>query len=331
MANRLKDKIKDAWNSLSRKSDEDGISGIGREKIIVFLIALVLACCLWLVVNFNREYTIDVKVPIVLGNITTDQALVEELPSEVTASVSGDGWSLINIYQTPPQIYIDVSEQEVNLLEQVRQQISSSSAVTVQIVEPLYLQLNLEKKSSKKVPVISNVNVSYANQYGFLTAPEFVPDSITVRGAASIIQNVDSWPTEARNITDVKKSLSTNIALKEPTSLIALSQKKVQYRVDVAQYTEAEVTVPVETRDFPVGFGVTFSPSSVNIIYRIPLEEYSIFKNRRSFTAFVNYSQLQQDTTGFVAPQIEKLQDEAHLNVQRMDPSKVAYFTIIGN
>lgn len=331
MANSFKDKIKDVWYSLSRKSGEDAISGIGREKIIVFGVALVLASSLWLIVNLNREYSIDIQVPIILGNITADQALVEELPAKVTASVNGDGWSLINIYQTPPQIYIDVSDREVNLFEQVRQQMSTVSNVSVQTVEPFYFQLNLEEKRSKTVPVVSNVSIDFADQYGFLGDPTFIPDSITVSGAASRIKNIEQWPTKPLKLQKVKTSVSTEIGLKESTSLIILSQQQVQYRADVAQFTEAEVTVPVEKRDFPAGLNVTFSPSRTTIKYRIPLEEYGKFKNSRPFAAYVAYPQIEQDTSGFVKLQVDTLVEEAHLNVRTVEPQRVGYFIIIGN
>jgi len=323
--------MKEAWDSLSKKSNEEGMSGIGRERIIVFMIALILAGGLWLVVNFNRDYNIDVKLPIVVGNITTDQALAKELPDKVTASVSGDGWSLINLYQDPPRVYIDVSEQQVNLFEQVRQQMSTNPNVSVQTVEPLYLQLNLEEKQSKKVPVISNVNVDFAKQYGFFTKPEIIPDSITVSGATSRVENIDRWPTEVLKLNRINKSISTEVALIEPPSLIRLSQEQVQYRAEVAEYTEAEITVPVETRDFPAGLNVTFSPLSVDIKYQIPLKEYAALKNSRPFAAYVTYSQIKQDTSGFVEPQVDELLEKNYLNVRKITPSKVAYFTIIRN
>lgn len=331
MAESLKEKLNEMWLSLTRKSEEEAMSGIGREKIIVFLISVTLAFSIWLVVNLNRDYNIKLKIPIVMGNISTDQVLAEELPDAVTASVNGDGWSLINIYQAPPEVFIDVTQEEVNLFEQIRQQISAISNVTVQTVDPLSLQLKLEERESKKVPVVSNVDVEFAPQFGFLTEPVLDPDSIIVQGAGSRISNINRWPTKALQLTNIKENIATEVALKEPTSLITLSQNNVQYRGEIAEFTEAEVSVPVETRDFPTGMEVTFSPSTVNIVYQIPLKEFAQYQNARAFTAYVTYEQIQQDTSGFVSVQVEKLLKEAHLNFRKVSPSKVAYFTVIGS
>ena len=331
MAESFKEKLKGLWDSLTRKSSEEAMSGIGREKIIVFVVSLILAFSIWLVVNLNRDYNINLKVPIVMGNISTDQALAEELPDEVTASVNGDGWSLMNMYQSPPEVYIDVTQPEVNLFEQIRQQISATSNVTIQTVDPLSLQLNLEKKESKKVPVVSNVNVNFVQQYSFLADPVLDPDSIIVQGAASRIRNISQWPTQSLELQNVKQNVVTEVALKEPSSLITLSQTEVQFRGEVAEFTEAEASVPVETRDFPSSSNITFSPSNVSIIYQIPLAEYAQYKDAQAFTAYITYEQIQQDTSGFVQVQVEKLLNEGHLNFRQASPAKVAYFTVIGS
>src|SRR5699024_10438893 len=193
-----------------------------KEKTIAFLITIVLAFSLWIIVNLNRDYTLNIDIPVVLGQITTDKALAEELPQQVTASISGEGWSLLNVYKNPPSVFVDVSEQEVNLFEQVRRQLSSISNVTVQKVNPLTLQLNLEARQSKKVPVVSNVQINFSGQYDFLGSPHLSPDSITVFGAASIIESINQWPTDTVEFNDVESGFTANIALKGAGPLLEL-------------------------------------------------------------------------------------------------------------
>lgn len=330
MSNKFSERLKELWEKISRDAAEQR-SGIDREKVVVFIISIFLAFCLWLIVNLNRDFSLDISLPVEVGNITTDQALAEELPDEVTASVNGTGWNLINLYNDPPHVFIDVTGQEVNLFEQVRRQMSGVSNVTVQKVEPLYLQVNLEPKQAKRVPVVSNVDVSFAPQYGFLGEPVIRPDSITVRGAASRIQPITKWPTDSLSFENVKESFTTEVDLKDSGSLITLSESTVEYQAEVAQFTEGEVTVPVQTRNFPAGDVVSFSPSNVTVKYRIPLQQYAEVQDQ-PFVAYVNYAQIQQDTSGFVKPHIEVVQDQQlNLKIQSVRPNEIAYFTIIDN
>jgi hypothetical protein len=331
MKNKILNRLKDAWQSLLSIREDSEKKGTDREKAVVFTISVFLAFCIWLIVNLNRDYNLDVDVSVELGNITSEKALAEELPSTVTASVTGDGWNLINMYNNPPRIYLDVSDNEINLFEQVRRYMGAVSNVRVQTVEPLYLQVRLEDKASKTVPLVTNVKVGFAEQYDFLEPPALDPDSITIRGASSRLARISRWPTDSLVFNNVKDSFSTELELRKPESLITLSQSKVNYSVEVAEYTEDEVTVPIETRDFPVGDVISFSPSSVKIKYRIPLREYAAFNKSRPFRAYVLNEQIQQDTTGFISPQIEKLPEKAHMKVRTVQPSEVAYFMIIDN
>lgn len=331
MENKFLNRISDAWHSLLSVKSDSKNKGTDREKVVVFTISVFLAFCIWLIVNLNRDYSLNIDVPVELGNITTDKALAEELPASVTASVTGDGWNLINMYNNPPRIYLDVSGDEINLFEQVRRYMDAISNVRVQTVEPLYLQIRLEDKESKKVPLAPNIEVNFAEQYGFLDSPVITPDSVTIRGASSQLARISRWSTDSLVFNNVKNSFSAEVDLQKPEALITLSQSKVNYRAEVAEYTEGEVTVPIETRDFPVGDVISFSPSSVKIKYRIPLREYAAFNKSRPFRAYVANDQIQQDTTGFVSPQIEKLPEKAHLKVRTVQPSEVAYFMIIDN
>lgn len=331
MANKYLNRIKKAWNSLSRASGDDEMEGLDREKVVVFAISLVLAFCLWMIVNLNRDYSIGIELPIEVGNVISDQALAEELPKKVTASINGSGWNLISMYNDPPQIFIDVTGQEVNLFEQVQRQLGGVSNVTVQTVEPLYLQVRMEPKEEKRVPIRPMVDVSFRNQYGFLNEPQIEPDSVTVRGAASYLEEISYWPTDSLSLSQVDENISKTLQLKSPNTLVTLSENSVEYNAEIVQFTEGEVNVSIGTRNFPVGTMLRFSPSSVDVRYRVPLKEYASFQEGQTFTAYVTYEQVQQDTTGFVTPQVENVSGDSSITVRSVQPREVGYFTIIGN
>jgi YbbR domain-containing protein len=304
------------------------IYGIDRKRIATFIICLFLAFILWMIVNLDRIYRINLRIPLALGKVTTKKVLAEKLPSAIMASVSGRGWDLIKMYNHPPRIYVDITGKQVNLFQQVRQQTSSN--ITVQKVEPFYLQPKLEPRVSKRVPVKPNVDVHFAKQYDFIQKPTIIPDSVTVQGASSQVDDIHYWPTDSLTYKNVKKNIYTQVRLKEPNSLIQLSNVKVSYQATVVQFTEGEVKVPVEKRDFPMATVVSFDPSSVTVKYRVPLQEYGKFSEGQPFEAYVTYAQFKKDSTGFLVPQIETRPQKAHLKVRAVQPKVISYFTIIG-
>lgn len=330
----IKEKFFEGWNFLVKKSDEDDIAGMGRERIIVFIVAFILALCLWLMVNLSRDFNLNIELPIQLGTIPADKALVEELPETATVSVSGEGWTLINLYNNPPSINIDVNEEEVNLHDQVQQQMNVLASIEIQKVQPLILDVNLEDRTSKTVPVQSNVEVSFRDQYDFVDSSDINPDSVSLSGASSLLQDVEEWPTDSVHIEDVADNLSRSIPLQEPGELLQLSRDEVTYTATVAQYTEGEAKVNINTRNFPQGRLVSFSPTSITVKYDVPIDEYTELEDENPedlFNVYVDYSQIVEDSSGFLTPQIEVSTDDYHIKVRSFQPRRIAYFMILGN
>ncbi len=322
----LKDRFLDLWDSVVKGEEEGSFEENNRGKIIVFTIAFVLSLCLWLMVNLSRDYNLSVNLPIQLGNMPEDRALTEELPEFATVSVSGEGWKLINIYNNPPPIFVDVTENEINLYDQVREQMNANPDLNVQKVQPLILSLDMEEKISKKVPVISNLNISFEDQYDFTGDPVFEPDSVVIAGAASILRNIDGWETVEEEFDGVDENIATAIALKQPQQLISVSPAEITYRAEVAQFTEGEVRVALEIRNMP-----SFSPSFITVKFDVPIDQYAEVQNLSNpFSAYVSFEQLQQDTTGFVIPNIEKsASTDLDLRLRSFQPNRVSYFTIV--
>lgn len=326
-----KDRFQELWNSVVKGEEEGNFEENNRGKIVVFLIAFVLSLCLWLMVNLSRDYNLTVELPIQLGNMPGDRALTEELPDNATVSISGEGWKLINIYNNPPPIFVDVTESEVNLYDQVREQMNANPDLNVQKVQPLFLSLDMEEKISKKVPVVSNVDVTFEEQYGLKTMPVLEPDSVMLSGAASILGDLDRWETVEFEIEGVDEDILTDVALKEPETLLSITPTSVTYTAEVAQFTEGESRVMIETRNMPAGRSVSFSPSFLTVTYDVPIDQYAQVQNLNApFRAYITYSQIQQDTTGFVIPNVEQAASaDYNLRLRNFQPSRVSYFTIV--
>lgn len=327
----IKDRFSEWWNFLVKKSDEDDIAGMGRERIIVFIVSLILALCLWLMVNLSRDFNLNIELPIQLATVPADKALVEDLPESATVSVSGEGWTLINLYNNPPSINIDVNDEEVNLHDQVQQQMNVLASVEIQKVQPLILNVQLEDRISKAVPVRPNIEVSFRNQFGFIDSAEVSPDSISISGAASLLQEINEWPTDSVHIEDVSGNLSRPVPLQEPGKLLELSQDEVSYNATVAQFTEGEAKVNINTRNFPQGRMVSFSPSTITVKYDIPIDEYNEIEGENPINAYIDYSQIVEDSSGFLTPQIEVSTDDYHIKIRSFQPRRIAYFMILSN
>lgn len=325
---KIKQSISEGWENLIQKSNEDEIADVGRERIVVFAVSLILAICFWFMVNLSRDYNLNIDLPIVAAGMPEDRALAQGLPETATVSISGEGWKLISIYNNPPPVNLNVTSSEVNLYDQVQQQMNAMSEVNIQKVQPLMLTLNLEQRISKMVPVQPVFSISFEQQYGFMGNPAVQPDSIRISGAASLIEDITGWPTDSLIIEGVSEDISRTVELKK-NELISLSQHEVRFNAAVAQFTEGEVSVDLKTRNLPEGRRISYSPSSITVRYDVPIDEYTDLRDEELFEAYLTYEQIENDTTGYVEPQIEHLSDNEFIKIRSSQPKQVAYFMVL--
>lgn len=300
-----------------------------REKVIAFGIAFFFALCLWFVVNMNRDFNITVDVPIELVNLPDNLAVSSEVPDYASVNVSGEGWKLIALYNNPPIVTLDADNRQINLFEQVRNLSGSFSDLNVLQVEPIMLTIETEEKASKKVPIIPNINLNLSGQYGLIGDPVIRPDSVSLSGAESKLSEISEWETEEVVLSDVSRSIERTIELEPPEPGIVLDTDHIEYQLDVAEFTEAEVRVPIRTRNLPPGKAITYNPSSITVRFDVPIHQFAEVQETRPFTAYVEYADLEEDNTGFITPQVERVADNYHVRLRGFDPPRVSYFNIL--
>lgn len=311
-------------------AEESEARFLRRERVIVFVAAYIMAICLWFIVNLSGSFSININIPVEPGNIPESMALTEDLPEFVQVGISGDGWQLLNLYNDPPTVVINIEESEINLFDQVRQRLSYLQDIDIAKVQPLLLSVNMEPKVSKRVPVKINTDITFQNRYGLVGEPVFSPDSITITGAQSKISDITEWEVQdTLRLTDVREDISTTLALEDSEGVIELSETEITYEANVSEFTEGETTVYIRTRGLPRGQNVNFNPSSVTIKFDVPIEQFAEVEKLRPYEVFVPYSKILEDETGFVTPDVEQTAEQFELRLRSFQPKAVAYFTVL--
>lgn len=328
----LLDKLKSIRGGfLSNSQDDDGPGLTRREKLIVFGFAYIIALVLWFLVNLSRPFTLTVKIPIMLGQLPPKEALSAPLPKVAIVNFSGEGWKLINLYHNPPPVRVDPVEGEMNFYDIVREQMNAFAGVNVIKVQPSVISIHLENQVTKKVPVVSNVEVKTKSQYDVVGTPTMVPDSVVISGAKSIVYNIDSWRTKQRKLEDIKNNIDIEVALEKPINILHINVAKIRYRAKVEEFTEGETKISIETKGLPSGRHVTYNPSMISVKYDVPINEYEQAQNLTLFNAYVTYRDILKDSTGFISPVIHENDNDLHIKLRSYQPTKVAYYTVLSS
>ncbi|MEX2363382.1 MAG: CdaR family protein [Balneolaceae bacterium] len=292
--------------------------------------AFIMALSLWLIVNLNGSFNIDLNIPVEPTNLPENMALTETFPEFVQVGISGDGWQLFSLYNDPPSISITVDEGDINLFEQVRQRLSYLQGVDISKVQPLLLSVDMEPKISKKVPVKLHTRLSFQNRYGVIGSPKIIPDSITVTGAESLVGDIEEWQIkDTLKLAEIRENIMETISLEKARPLVELSIEEIIYTAEVSEFTEGETTVYIRTRNLPRGQNINYNPSSVTIKYDVPLKQYAEVSRIKPYEVYVPYSKIIEDSSGFVTPDIEQTAEEFELRLRSFQPKAVAYFSVL--
>ncbi len=301
-----------------------------RERIAVYIVAFLMALSLWFIVNLNNDYRITINIPVETGEIPEEMALVDGLPEFLQVEVSGDGWKLVSLYNNPPEIPIDVVEGEVNLFDQVRQRFNVEQDVNVIKVQPLIIDIALEPKISKKIPIRLATDLSFVDRYGLVSEPEFKPDSLTITGAASQVEEINEWIIEdTLFLENVREDVDQLVSVHSNDPLLELDVEEIRFSANVSEFTEGEVSVYIRTRGLPRGSIINYNPSIVTIRFDVPIEQYAEVQRQRPYEVYVPYQEILEDSSGFVTPDIELVATQYNIKLRSFQPKAVAYFSVL--
>jgi len=317
-----------SWDSASKSDATDSSHFENREKIIAFSVALFFALCLWFIVNLSRDFNVTIQVPIVLSNLPSDVTISSEIPETASVVLTGEGWNLISVYTNPPRVLVNAESDEVNLAEQLRSQVGAFSDLNIVQVRPTQLFIQKERRVSRKLPIRNRTTIRFTDQFGQLSDPVLSPDSVTVSGAESILDELEYWDTVDTELTNINQSIDRAIQLQSMTG-VSLEPSTVNLSMEVAEFTEAEIRVPIRTRNLPSGRAVSYNPSSILVRYDVPIHQFSEVQGVRLFNAFVDYSLIEEDDLGTISPDLEIVDNDFNVRIRSFQPPRVSYFRIV--
>lgn len=335
----MRDQLKQVFESilifLKKLSDRflpEDIAPYGnRERAVVYSISTILALVLWLFVNLNREYLLELDVEISLKSMPEALALVEPIPSKTQVKVKGEGWQLFSLYNNPAKLALSLeNDNELDFQFLLSSEIKQYAALTVTEVIPAKYKPNLGQKASKKVPVIADVELTYEQQFYPIKPLEISPDSVIVTGASSLLEDLDFVRTIPTTLKNINQDLKLRLGLTTP-NLVTVDEPIVALNLDVEEFTEAEIEVNVDVLNKPLGTVLSLTPSTISIRYDVPIKDFKKMQGSVPFAARIDFEDLNLDASGYIIPTVTKFPGNAVIVYKDHQPKRLRYFVSRNN
>lgn len=286
-----------------------------QEDRAILLMCLGISLIFWILVKLSQEYTS--QKPVLFSYEVPDQlALVNIPPTDVYTSFRGTGWNLMFEHLANADIPIDLQINKVGTFNltraELRNEISnafSSKELTVAEVNYDEITLKVEEKTEKKVPIRLRLNLAFAAEH-HPSSPLLVhPDSIILIGAVSVLNEFSDWPTDSLNLTNLTKTTTVDVPLRQPPPEMKLNKKSIEVTIPVEAYTEKSLFVPVSLKNAPSDSLKVF-PDKIKVNFVIGLSRYDSVH----YTDFELIADLK-------ATSLEKGKNTVPVNLTRVPPA----------
>ena len=255
------------------------------SKLKAFVVFLFLASVFWMLTKFSKQDVASVVTTISYVNIPQGYMLNENTPEDFSFNVNATRFEFLGYVFKKPNIKIDVGayfNESTNtatvdgaaLEKLILKQVVDAGFVT-QLSLP-ELILNLDQLSSKKVPVVSQVSISYNIGFDGLGARQINPDSITITGSRQMLDTIFSVKTTPLELLDISASFAQDILLQSwPTGAVSISPNNVIISQKVSEFSQKILMVPVTMINQPPQGNFKLLPASIRVAFNVPVAQFN--------------------------------------------------------
>jgi YbbR domain-containing protein len=297
-----------------KKKNKPSKQWIKKGPLKTFLFFLGFSAVIWIFVQFSKQYTVPVEVPVSYVNAPKDKILADNRENSLELRLRDNGFKIARYRLMPPELQIDLSEARVednNLIYELEQQKQAIvSQLNLSYENTAFLQqdikIGFEQKEVKTVRVVSNIELGFAVGYSALDEIELEPDSIRVSGPASVLDTLEEVGTRALRINNINRDISGKVQLEtKGLNNVTFFRNEVNYNLRTDKFTEGKVEIPIEVINVPAEQNVVIFPKEVALFYQVSLKDFEKVK-ASSFKVVVDFEHALASEGYLLAQVVEK-------------------------
>lgn len=290
--------------------------------------SFLVAALFWFSVTMGGSFRTHFDIPVVVNNLPDDLALVAPLPETIDVMLEARGWQLLFL-EAGKQIKFEIpgSRLRSGVIQTNRalaERMKLPEGVRAIRAYPETIEVGVDRHIRKKVPVhFASLDLSFKEGFGMLRGIELTPDSIYLAGAESVLEDISSWPIEARSYTELAMPVVEDVPVLDSLGgIVNTSVDNVKVYIPTDQMADMSFEeIPVEVLNVPEDRQVLLGHQSVNIAVRGGVNYLSTL-SKEDFVAQVEFRDIVADTSGSIFPTIHF---PAGLQLLKLEPREIRY------
>ncbi len=264
-----------------------------------------------------------------IDNIPENIIITSDVPKEVTPSIEGRGYDVLEyvVNNNDRTIDVDFSElirTDINLSidnNLWRRLLIKEIGGTLRQVHttPPTLLFSYSNGQKKRVPVVYSGKCSTGTQYT-LRQTTITPDSVDVYAPANKYDSISVILTQPLNFNEVERTFTANIPL-APDEGVKVMPENVDINFQVEMFTEKTVTVPIYCENTPSDKIVRTFPTHTSVTFRVIASEFDNI-TAEDFLVTIDYNKLNESTKSCQLTLATIPNEVSHV---RLSPTSVEY------
>ncbi|MBE0676376.1 MAG: YbbR-like domain-containing protein [Bacteroidales bacterium] len=272
-----------ARNSLTGRSTSE-------RDVLVFGFFLALSFIFWYLNGLSQEIENQVKYPVRYVNPPRNSVLTGNLPARLEMDLRGPGYSLLKLRLSGSRapVVVDMERLDLKTLpakdgNNLKYVLSSSLTESfhkqlradfdILKISPDTLFFSFDRLETRLVPVYPDLQITTGKEFFVRGEPQANPDSVYVTGPLPIIDTIRFVKTRAKKYSAVSQSFTVSLPLAGSRDY-EVSERKVRVSVQVEQYTEARIDLPVRLLNLPDSIEIKLFPDGINLRVLVAVSDY---------------------------------------------------------
>jgi hypothetical protein len=284
---------------------------MNQKRIHIILATTLSASLLWVSVNLGNTFQTQTTIPLIINGLPSGMAMQAPVPRSIQLKLRGDGWQLAAMtLGAPMQCTIDLTSLQAGqssiTIFDVVERLGIPGGVQPLDMNPDSIIVAFDSLAERRVPVKLDYAVTFRDRYGPVGPATATPESVTLRGARSVLAAMKQWKTAPVVFENLKAPLDMPVRLAESDRYqVEVSPQEVRLRMDVQWFAEKILSgIPVEVQSVPPHREVILVPPRLELVVRGGVDMLS-HVNPPDIRASVDYGRILSDTSGSLTPEID--------------------------
>jgi len=247
-----------------------------RGDVPLKIASVVLAVFLWMYLNSEAQTVQAFQVPLELADLPPGLSLVGDIPDSVLVRVRASDATFQNL--SPGRFHARVrlsgarpGSLSVPLTEGI---IRAPFGVEVLRIDPDHLELQVEERITREVPVVARIQGQPASGYES-RGHTLSPSTATVEGPGSVVREVREVLTEVVDIEGARESIEKVVSLvpdRGGVRVVSDGVSRLELTIGELFVTRRFTGIRLEPAEADAGATAEFRPETIEVTLQGPKE-----------------------------------------------------------